>query len=352
MANLTLAVFDFDGTLFRSPERPSWYDTTWYTSEASLGQPCVPDVPGSDWWIASTIAAAKKAISDPDVYAVLLTGRSATHANYRHRVPELLKQQGLHFDEVHLHPGGAWSPDATPAFKSATVAKLLGKFDFDALHMWDDEPKNFAAVNNVINRFGVAFNPHLVNATRHPLTCTWSDIQKLVTDGWLKPDAMRHVQTPMVERVAARWMTAVNVCNTRDPSLAWIDPKGKVHFLTGDDSHRDFADKWVAANKIQISNRSWPTEYFFNEGWMRVGTVLDLTVKSLDATSPATWAAYFELARQCPKIFEDPELTNVTIVFGTEQRNSYKTESIAELLKKYGNRAIENAFYKATMSKA
>lgn len=164
---LELHVYDFDGTLFRSPDQPPWWDGSWFVSDASLGMPCVPDVPGSDWWIGSTVAEAKKSIGNPDVLAIVLTGRSADHGGYRYRVPELLKQEGLHFDHVMLNTGGE-----TPTFKAKALIRLMRTFDFDAVHVWEDNAENMAVLEAAMGLEGVPFVPHMIHSTAHPIDCT------------------------------------------------------------------------------------------------------------------------------------------------------------------------------------
>ena len=44
-----LHLYDFDGTLFRSPEEPKWWSDVskknWWTSAPSLDEPCAPRQP-------------------------------------------------------------------------------------------------------------------------------------------------------------------------------------------------------------------------------------------------------------------------------------------------------------------
>jgi len=98
---LELWIFDFDGTLFRSPEIPSWWPQAekgnFYIHQDSLGRPCVPDRPDDSWWVGSVVSEARKAIANPNVLAILCTGRP-DNLSFRWRVPELLKQKGLDFD--------------------------------------------------------------------------------------------------------------------------------------------------------------------------------------------------------------------------------------------------------------
>ena len=113
-----LHLYDFDGTLFRSPHQPMVWEGDWWNDVRSLMPPCVPDRPGAKWWVGSTVSSAKQSIGDSDVFAVLSTGR-LDRSGFRYRIPELLKQKGLNFDEVHLAP-----PQGTLNFKKNLLWKV------------------------------------------------------------------------------------------------------------------------------------------------------------------------------------------------------------------------------------
>ena len=134
---LELHLYDFDGTLFRSPVRPDWWGKrSWWVEPESLGPPCVPLKPGSDWWISSTVRDAKRSISDPNVWAILCTGRADT-GSLRYRVAELLKQKGLDFDEVYLSKGGQ---DAPTMYKINVMNKILRRNpDISTVQIWEDQ---------------------------------------------------------------------------------------------------------------------------------------------------------------------------------------------------------------------
>jgi len=115
-----LYIFDFDGTLFRSPAEPALWKGSWWGNDASLSPPCVPQSPGEDWWISDTVSQAKAAISDPSAISILMTGRSAD--KFSTRVNELLSGAGLNFNEVILS-----NSYDTVAFKSGEIARLLSE---------------------------------------------------------------------------------------------------------------------------------------------------------------------------------------------------------------------------------
>ncbi len=175
-----LCIFDFDGTLFRSPEKPDWWpEKGWWSKAESLGPPCVPEHPGSDWWVSSTVEAAKAAISDPDTYAVLITGRLA--GKFHKRVPELLKQAGLRFDEVHLTPGGGTLP-----FKLKVIEALLQKLAVEKVEVWEDRAEHVGAFKSLVEQFGIESEIHLVTTHAHPLECTQESMPQRVVARYLK----------------------------------------------------------------------------------------------------------------------------------------------------------------------
>jgi hypothetical protein len=163
-----LHVYDFDGTLFRSPEKPDWWGGKfWWFDPQSLDEPCVPVKPPADWWIGSTVSSAKQSIGNPDVWAILMTGRN--DKRFRWRVPELLKQKGLTFDEVHLAPSKA----DTGYFKAAILKRLLDKYPFvERVRFWDDNKKNLKLFQGIVEAAGREAVIHPVTVAAHPPLCT------------------------------------------------------------------------------------------------------------------------------------------------------------------------------------
>ena len=149
--DLEIHIYDFDGTTFGSPAKPSWWTGRgWWGNPKSLEPPIVPLKPGPEWWNGSVVSSAKKSIANPNVYAMLVTGRIDKF--FRWRVPELLKQKGLKFDAVHLNPADT----PTWKFKVELMGKYLKKFpQVKTLNMWEDRKehighfKNFLKKNNM-----------------------------------------------------------------------------------------------------------------------------------------------------------------------------------------------------------
>lgn len=164
MGYIKLAVFDFDGTLFRSPEKPTWWEGGWWGNLNSLNEPCVPERPSNDWWNGSVVSAAKQAISNPDVMAILLTGRIQ---KFSLRLKDLLGQAGLKFDQVHLSSGGA-----TESFKIKVIKDILDKNPaIRGVAIWEDRSNHLKMMADWIEANGRACTPHLITVAVHESEC-------------------------------------------------------------------------------------------------------------------------------------------------------------------------------------
>lgn len=154
---LELHIYDFDGTLFRSPEKPEGWDNRWWISSESLNPPCVPIDPSGEWWISKTVSAARASIANPDTYAVMITGRPV-RSGFRYRVPELLKSVGLKFDEVYLS-----DTNNTPAFKIKIIKDLLRRFPgVEKIVFWDDNAPYMARYVKLVEGYGYQAEANLV----------------------------------------------------------------------------------------------------------------------------------------------------------------------------------------------
>lgn len=161
-----LHVWDFDGTLFRCPLLPEWWtwsEKSWFTRLESIGKPCVPHQPDETWWIMPSVYAARESITNPNVHAVLLTGREDDI--FRDRVHELLTQQGLTFDEVHLCD----RPNKL-RFKMEKLRDLLG-MRYSKVCFWDDQHADLEAFTTAVERTGRSVDVHLISEEHHAAIC-------------------------------------------------------------------------------------------------------------------------------------------------------------------------------------
>jgi hypothetical protein len=169
--NLSLHVYDFDNTLFRSPEPPTWWkskkDGFWFNEPVSLDEPFIPVNPTNDYWYTNVVREAKDSISSTNTWAIMCTGRG-DNTGMRYRVAELLKGKGLDFDEVHLKSGGS-----TSRYKAKLVFNLIKRYpNITSVEVWEDTQKNLDAIEKVCDHLDVGFLPHLIQPNPYPLDVT------------------------------------------------------------------------------------------------------------------------------------------------------------------------------------
>lgn len=162
-----LYVFDFDGTLFRSPAKPAFWNGGWWGSEESLSPPCVPETPEQDWWVDKTVAEAKSVFGDPNIISVLMTGRS--EAVFSDRVNQLLTSAGLQFDEVFLS-----NSYDTESFKSNKITDILNSNPgINKVKIFDDRPNYLNTYSSVIKSYneGIEVETVLVQVASKGALC-------------------------------------------------------------------------------------------------------------------------------------------------------------------------------------
>lgn len=161
MTPTKIAVYDFDGTLFRSPEKPVGWDGGWWGNTASLSPPVVPQDPGAEWWNGSVVQRAKQDISNTETLTVLLTGR--LQKKFTLRVRELLAQAGLKFDHVFLAPGGD-----TESYKLKVLTQLVkDNPTARGVDIWEDRANHLAKFSDHVESMGRAAYPHLITVAAH-----------------------------------------------------------------------------------------------------------------------------------------------------------------------------------------
>jgi len=156
-----IAIFDFDGTLFRSPEKPDWWPFAGFWGRLeTLSEPYVPDAPDAGWYVGSAVEAAKKAASDSQTYTCLLTGRIP---KFEKRVRQLLANVGVRFDDYFFASGSSTLP-----FKLGVIEKLVAQFpDAKVVEMWEDRQEHIGPFKSKIEDLGLEAIVHHVKSTPH-----------------------------------------------------------------------------------------------------------------------------------------------------------------------------------------
>lgn len=136
-----ITVFDFDGTFCFTPEpeegKKIWKERTgevwphgggWWSKADSLNTD-IFYIPVNQWVYNQYL----KAVSEPDNYVMLATGRLQKKEGMIENVMKILNQHNLSFDEVQLNWGGS-----TLAFKLTLFESRIRKLGVEELIMYDD----------------------------------------------------------------------------------------------------------------------------------------------------------------------------------------------------------------------
>lgn len=157
----SLAVFDFDKTLFRSPDAPKGYKGNWHIKIDSLSQPYVEDIAKEHMWIAPIVDIAKSLIPQKDVYCIMLTGR--VDKIFEDRIKQLLAQKNLNFDYVWLNEFGG----DTVTNKIQTIESLIKKMPrLQTIKMWEDKPDQADKFKEHFSNKSYSFNLFLVDESK------------------------------------------------------------------------------------------------------------------------------------------------------------------------------------------
>jgi hypothetical protein len=125
----TLAVFDFDDTLFKSTEAGERLGTDSHLSPDSL-----PDKARESDWNLDVAYKAQELCVNPTVYCVMMTGRIGDV--FEEKINKLLSDKNIMFAETHYNEFGG----DTAEFKKDTIHKIIDKLpNVRRLIMWEDQ---------------------------------------------------------------------------------------------------------------------------------------------------------------------------------------------------------------------
>ena len=143
-----MVVYDFDGTLFRSPEKEEgmhlyaqkvgkpYPHKGWWGRMESLMPPIVPMKPDISWYLAKTIDQYRLDKSCPNTNILLMTGRIN---KFRSRIESLLAYQNIHFPKIYFSNDPDSVGSNTFEIKSNRIEKLLTP-NIELLEIWEDRP--------------------------------------------------------------------------------------------------------------------------------------------------------------------------------------------------------------------
>jgi hypothetical protein len=163
-------IFDFDGTLFNSPNPnpliwnhklvgalKSSYEQGgfgWYQNPLTLDDKYLKD----STFIEHVVKQARKSIDDPNAVTAMLTGRNA---DYESKVKKLLSDEGLEFDHYGFKPLD--TKETTMGFKQRFINELLDEYPtVTEVNMWEDRPKHVAKFKEFLDSKDIDNEVHFV----------------------------------------------------------------------------------------------------------------------------------------------------------------------------------------------
>lgn len=155
-----IAIYDFDGTLFRSPSKPSNYEgDNWWGDPSSLSAERVGQHPKDEMWRPEVVASMRKDIEDPSTYVAVMTGRRSP---FQDRLHELLQSQNLAPDSIFTNPSKKPKSD-TSSYKKRTMEYLAQQLpSVKSLHFWEDRLDHLKEFGEHAQGLGWDFVPHPV----------------------------------------------------------------------------------------------------------------------------------------------------------------------------------------------
>ena len=154
-----LFIFDFDGTLFRSPPPPDDDEKepeTGWSNPDSLSPPQVDLKPDSDMWHPDPVGRLKDAVADPDAYVVVMTGRNEKLQDH---VQAILDSGGLQPDELITNS----EIGNVSRYKRDEMLYLLRQMPhIREVEFWEDRKADLKGYQKAAEKAGMKFTPKLV----------------------------------------------------------------------------------------------------------------------------------------------------------------------------------------------
>lgn len=139
-------IYDFDGTLFKSPTREEAESLlkkkfpfkSWWDREESLLPPIVPDKPSSEMFIDRTVEFYKGDVQDKNTEVILMTGRTI---KLKSRVMEICGCMNLKFDKTFFSGQIGSKGKDTFEIKTNFIEEKILK-DQQILEIYEDRPEH------------------------------------------------------------------------------------------------------------------------------------------------------------------------------------------------------------------
>lgn len=149
-----LVIYDFDGTLFRSPDRKDgstlYYEATgnrwphqgWWGRVETLMPPVVPDPIPESMWIQEVVDRHRQDIKDENAFVVLMTGRPFKN---RRRIREILDTQNILFHREYYRGMPGQKGQDTFDIKVNIIEEELFHDGLKSVEIFEDRPEHLSA---------------------------------------------------------------------------------------------------------------------------------------------------------------------------------------------------------------
>ena len=136
-----------NNSYYITPER-DWYNKP----EFSLP-------PDSTRLIRSTETSVRKSIASPNVYTIIMTGRTGAIQGMKQNIEKVLSDAGITPDELLLRP----QYEKTATFKNGTIERILQQFpEIRTVHIWEDRSSQAFAFQNHFRDSEIDLEIHIV----------------------------------------------------------------------------------------------------------------------------------------------------------------------------------------------
>lgn len=165
-----LVIYDFDGTLFRSPDREEgsdlyfeatgnyWPHQGWWGRIETLMPPVVPDPIPASMWIDEVVNRYHEDAKDQNAFVVLLTGRPYKN---RRRIQEILKDRNLEFHREYYRGMPGQKGRDTFDIKINIIEQELFHENLKIVEIFEDRPEHLSNFMTKAKKWKSSTNGHL-----------------------------------------------------------------------------------------------------------------------------------------------------------------------------------------------
>jgi hypothetical protein len=135
-------------------------------------------------------------------------------------------------------------------------------------------------------------------------------------------------------------------------SLAWIEPNGKIHWMSMRYTHGSWAFVYLNPDRegaAYIPDSEQSSERLRQEGWIRVSSATDIDVRNIDSISQAAWDAWSTIVTSCAgQIQPHSEMTVST----SSKLSDYFKITVGDFVEKYCSRNASDAYWGKLMGES